>query len=296
MLDDKNESTELGRILMKISSSSSDITIAKYSFSRIEEILGLSQTVSFDAKNEALGIKNAHIFTFGGVYLNDGALVKALLSPDYDVQKSAGFIFATLLTVYEGSSERLVEWIISKLVSTIQGVWEYALPALTTFTRNHSERKKALIEAGAVQNIASVFRTLDLKAKTQQTYELCFVVWSLSLFRDDPDNLTAFLTAGIIPILVDLLSAAPTRKIVRMTLASLRNLAASEDDNILNELYTAGLQRVVDTMAHNHFLRHAGDEEAENDFKNLQEILTRNYRELSSFDRWMSQVNSGALR
>lgn len=291
-LDNVNDAVELGRILMKISANPNDTIIARYAFFRAEQILGLSTDES-DAANTAFGIKHAHIFTFGGVYLNDASLVKALLSSDTGVQRSAGLIFATLLTVYEGSSDRLKEWIVSKLVSSIDGVWEIAIPALTTFTRNNNARKTALVEAGAVQNIASIFRTIDLSGKTQQVYELCFVLWTLSLGQLD---LSAYLSAGIIPILVDLLASAPTRKIVRMSLATLRNLAACEDDNMLNEMYTAQLPKVLDSMHHNHFLRNAADEEAEHDFKFLQEVLSRNFRELSSYERWASQVYSGSLR
>lgn len=277
---------------MKISANPNDTIIARYAFFRAEQILGLSSDDA-DLANSAFGIKHAHIFTFGGIYLNDSSLVKALLSADTTVQRSAGLIFATLLNVYEGSADRLKEWIVSKLVSSTDGVWELAIPALTTFTRNNNARKAALVEAGVVQNIASIFRTIDLSGKTQQVYELCFVLWTLCLGQLD---LTAYLASGIVPILVDLLASAPTRKIVRMTLATLRNLTASEDDNMLNEMYTAHLPKVLDTMSHNHFLRNAADEEAEQDFKFLQDVLSRNFRELSSYERWTSQVYSGSLR
>jgi V-type H+-transporting ATPase subunit H len=275
---------------MKISGNPNDTVITKYAFYRAEEILGLNG--DYDP-NSPFGIRHAKIFTFGGVYLNDASLVKSLLSPDQDVQQSAGLIFASLLNVYEGSSDRLKEWIISKLVSVAEDAWEVAMPALTVFTRNNATRKAALVEAGVVANIAGIIKTLDFKGKTQQIYELCFVLWSLCL--GDIDH-TSYLSSGIIPILVDLLVAAPTRKIVRMTLATLRNLAATENEGVLNEMYTASLPKVLDGMNHNNFLRTVGDEEVEQDFKFLMDVLGRNFRELSSYERWTSQVYSGALR
>lgn len=292
VIDNAADSLELGRILMKISGNPNDTLVTKYAFFLIEEILGLSGDYSIVGSG-GCGKKTAHIFTFGGVYLNDASLVKALLCNDNAIQRSAGLIFAHLLNLYEGSSDRLKDWIVSKLVSSTEGVWETAIPALTTYIRGSAARKESLVQAGAVQDIAGIFRKLDIKGNTQQVYELCFILWTLSLGEVDT---TAFLAAGIIPVLVDLLSAAPTRKVVRMTLATLKNLAASEEDNILNEMYTATLPKVLDTMNYNHFLKTAADDEVEADFKFLQEVLVRNFRELSGYDRWTSQVYSGALR
>jgi hypothetical protein len=276
---------------MKIASNPNDTVVTKYAFYRTEEILGL--TGEYEQLDSPFGIRHAHIFTFGGVYLNDSSLVKSLLSPDPEVQKSAGLIFATLLNVYEGASDRLKEWIITKLVSVTEDAWEIAIPALTVFTRNNTARKVALADAGVVQNIASIFKTLDFKGKTQQLYELCFILWSLSL---GDVNHAAYLSSGVIPALVDILTLSPTRKVVRMTLGTLRNISATEDDSILNEMYTTWLPKALDAMQNNHFLRTANDEEAEGDFKFLCEVLSRNFRELSSYERWASQVHSGALR
>lgn len=277
---------------MKVSANPSDIIVTKYAFFLIEEILGLSGDYSV-VVSSSVGKKAAHIFTFGGLYLNDASLVKGLLCTDTTLQRSAGLIFAHLLNLYEGSSDRLKDWIISKLVSTTEGVWETAVPALTTYIRGSAARKDSLIEAGAVQHIATIFRGLDIKQNTQQVYELVFVLWTLSLGEV---SASSYLSSGIIPVLVDLLTAAPTRKVTRMTLATLKNLSASENDDILNEMFTAALPKVLDGMAHNHFLKTAADEEVEFDFKFLQEVLARNFRELSSYERWVSQVHSGALR
>mmetsp|Transcript_2948 Transcript_2948/g.4543 ORF Transcript_2948/g.4543 Transcript_2948/m.4543 type:complete len:471 (+) Transcript_2948:105-1517(+) len=305
VLDDKADAQELGRILMKLSDTPNDVNLVKYALHRSEHILGLlpksndqDDTSGSDTASNmgegSLGIQHAHIFTFGGVYINDHGIVKALLCPDNDVQKSAGLVFAALLNVYEGDSKRLLQWIVSKLISTMDDAWELALPALSMCARTTSAgRKYALIEMGVVQHIVAVLTGLDVKGRTQQVYELCFVLWVLSLgeLQTEP-----FLSAGVVHTLVELLSTAPTRKIVRMALATLANLAVTEDDALLNEMFTAGLLKVLDSMKHNNFNRDAADEDVENDLKSLYHVLTRNYRELSSYERWVTQVYSGTLR
>lgn len=109
-----------------------------------------------------------------------------------------------------------------------------------------------------------------------------------------------------------------------MSIATLRNLAASENDDVLTEMLTVGLDRVLETMiqsgAHKQtgnanpisdsfvlsfflfiYFRFliticVGDIELESDVKFLHDVLVKNYKELSTFDKWASEVHSGALR
>jgi hypothetical protein len=141
-----------------------------------------------------------------------------------------------------------------------------------------------------------------------------------------------------------------------MSMATLRNLACTENDDVLTEMLTAGLDRQLETMIQSNshkqtgiyhiyinmnikdidlesdmkFLRdicihnylymyvytfliiymyvflhtylhtyihiYIGDVELESDVKFLHDILVKNYKELSTFDKWASEVHSGALR
>ena len=42
--------------------------------------------------------------------------------------------------------------------------------------------------------------------------------------------------------------------------------------------------------------KQAGDAELESDVKFLHDVLAKNYKELSTFDKWASEVHSGSLR
>lgn len=106
--------------------------------------LGLDFT-SADA--DAFGIKHGKLFTVDGVHLADSAFVRALQSPDFYLQRSASLGFACLLTVCEGKVDSLVQWIVAKLQSTSNGVWEMALPPLGMLTRSQLARKR-LVDAG----------------------------------------------------------------------------------------------------------------------------------------------------
>ena len=96
--------------------------------------------------------------------------------------------------------------------------------------------------------------------------------------------------------LSELVAAAPTRKITRMALACLHNLAKAEDSNILTEIFATNLPRSVDSMMDNDGYKVYKDAEFEADIKGLSIVLEKNFRELSTFERWATEVNSGTLR
>lgn len=108
--------------------------------------VGLDYTSS-DA--EAFGIKHAHLFTSDGVHLLDSGFVKALLSPDIYLQRSASMGFACLLTATDGNIDSLINWINGKLQSTSNGVSDMALPALAVLTKSQFARNK-LISSGVL--------------------------------------------------------------------------------------------------------------------------------------------------
>jgi hypothetical protein len=103
-----------------------------------------------------------------------------------------------------------------------------------------------------------------------------------------------FLHAGIIPTLVELASSGPSRKVVRMCIGTLRNLAETNDADALTEMLTVGVQRLLESISQ--APKSNPDPEFDSDVRILGEILALNFRELSTFDKWVSQIHSGNLR
>ena len=58
----------------------------------------------------------------------------------------------------------------------------------------------------------------------------------------------AFRLSKTPAVLADLLAASPSRKIVRMAVATLHNLARTHDDDILVELFTTSILRQLEAM------------------------------------------------
>lgn len=292
VLDNAADANEFAKMLLKIAENcTTNVTLQQYIFTRIEEILGLAID-STDNDAEAFGIKHAPLFTTDGTKLADNCFSRALSFSDIYLQRSASLSFACLLTVCEGNIASLLSWINGKLASNSNGVWDMALPSLCMLARSEKTRG-SLISAGIVGNVAAILKRIGINGNSQQIYELIFILWALSLGEKET---SPYLTAGIVPLLVDFLSASPSRKVTRMIICTLRNLAHSEDHKILNEMLTAGLMKTIDYLHGSNAIKQMDDPDVENDFRVLSEILSENYRELSSFERLDSEINSGALR
>lgn len=292
ILDNDADASLFITMLVKIADScSNNITVQQYVFTRIEEVLGLSiDYTGIDAQSH--GIKHAAKFTTDG-HLIDGPFLKALNNSDLYLQKSASLGLAALYSACDGSIPALVDWINLKLLSSDVGVFEMAMPALTMLCRREAARD-IFVSKGGISNIVSIIKRLGANGNAQHIYELTFILWTISLTVDKYTSL--FLSSGTVPALVDLIAAAPSRKVVRMSVSTLSNIGSGSNDDILAEMLTAGLDKLLCNMIAANAHSQAGDPEVENDVKTLNDTLIHNYRELSTFDRWASEVQSGALR
>jgi hypothetical protein len=268
----------------------SNLTVQQFALTKMEEILGLGAEVGDAAEAEARGSRHVGLFTHDGVHINESAFVKALPAVDVYVQQFASEVYACLLAANcEGNMDALVAWIIFKLKHMHE--WEGALPALGILCRSHVARSK-LVAAGAVTAASAVLKRLasGSNRNAQQIYELSFHLWALSL---EEENIAAFIPAGAVAVLVEQIAAPPTKKVTRVAIGALRNLCGGENNDIINAMFTAGLLRLVENNA---AVKAIGDADIEEDFKFVHNVLLKNYRELSSFERWSNEVSSGALR
>jgi len=291
------DAKELVDILMLLADqSTADLAVQQYSFTRIEEILGLGDGAS-DGTG-ACGTQHAALFLKNDV-VNEAPFMKALEgreTADAYLEKSASLGLACLYSVCEGSPVHLIHWINAKLTSPSQGVWEIALPALAMLSRKQSARNM-IVSKGCLGHLVDILKRTGVNGNAQQLYELTFALWTLSLGTEA--DLKAFLSTGSINVLVDLVAAAPSRKVTRVAVATLVNLASSpckEVPDVLMEMFTTPLQKLIDGMVQSNSYKLANDPEFEADVKSLHDVLVKNYRELSTYERWESEVTSGYLR
>ena len=70
-----------------------------------------------------------------------------------------------------------------------------------------------------VNHVVAILRRLGANGNAQQIYELCFILWALSLVISSPSRngeeveLKAFLSSGAVQVLAELLVSSPTKKV-----------------------------------------------------------------------------------
>lgn len=295
ILDKPEDSQKLISILLDIAENcNSNVLVQQYVFTRFEEILGVGIDLN-DKDAAAYGIKHASKFlATNSTELRSKSFVDAMRSTDLYVQKSASAAFAILLSSHSGNSKELVHWIQEKFSSSTND-FELALLSLTLLAKKDTLRKEFIV-AGGISNVVNKLNNLGPNGNAQQIYELSFILWCLSLNCNG--SIDYFTSCGAIPTMVDLIAAAPSRKVVRMAIAMLKNLATTDDkrDTVLMEMLTVELDKILGTIILANAHKQAGDVEVENDVVVLQDLLLKNYRDLSSFERWSSEIQSGSLR
>lgn len=343
------DAAELVRLYYTLANNCTyDLQVQQYVFTRFEEILELGASSGNGSKHTKLGNEQgrgyAHLFVSNEGELNDGAFIRALTNSDPYLQLCSARGLATiyanvaedLVPVPAGDAgmlnlsplspgqsgpaldsngrvsnlSNLVYWMKNNLMNSIQDTskLEIVTPAMMNLV-HCSAARPLLLGANAVGILTNIIGCLGVTGNPQSLYEICFVLWTLSLPvpGDQGDNGSEspkkgastpamFSQAGTVRWLVELIAAAPTRKITRMTVACVLNLAKSDDKNILAEIFATSLPRLVESMVESESYKSHKDQEYETDVKALAAVLERNYRELSTFERWSTEINSGALR
>mmetsp|Transcript_53371 Transcript_53371/g.79735 ORF Transcript_53371/g.79735 Transcript_53371/m.79735 type:complete len:529 (-) Transcript_53371:123-1709(-) len=217
--------------------------------------------------------------------------------------------------------EALTAWIVSQLKNATGTAVGLCIPALTALM-GAQETRLLFCSSGGVKYLARKLRIgskgvakADPKKKmgqasVQQLYELTFCLWSLTYelnphYRVRQD----FAKDGLsVAALVDLVSIAPREKVVRVALASLRNLAtctaeessppsganASKFDgqHYLSEMIASGLMKAIDHLKDRQFT----DPDIIEDVDVLHKLLVENYKDMSRWEVYKNEVESGRLK
>lgn len=123
-------------------------------------------------------------------------------------------------------------------------------------------------------------------ANFQLVYEAIYCAWLLT-YNDSISNRIG--GTGLITALVDVVKAVIKEKVVRLAIASLRNVLDKAENN--NEMIDAGFVRMLAILSNKKW----GDDDIVEDLKVLSEALAKNMVVLSSFDMYKKEIATGQL-
>eukprot|EP00611_Tribonema_gayanum_P008690 TRINITY_DN18276_c0_g1_i1.p2 TRINITY_DN18276_c0_g1~~TRINITY_DN18276_c0_g1_i1.p2 ORF type:complete len:459 (-),score=202.00 TRINITY_DN18276_c0_g1_i1:315-1691(-) len=271
-------------LLKLLSIATADRTTQYYAVSRLKGVLSQSPE------------KYSRLFlSQDGAPLDPAPLLRALRVGDAAVQGVASICLALLyIHLGDGSDcEPLVSWICEQLTGgrgSSVGV-RVAVGALSVLLRADGARA-VFARRGGVAQLANLLRMQGGDgANAQLLYALCFCLWSLSLSEEGAYN-KDFQACGAVPTLVEQVAAAPAEKVVRVALATLRNLSRGAINAFNEEMIACGLPRTLDNLR----ARKWGDPDVITDLDELAASLQRNYRDLTTLEAYTQEVRSGRLR
>ncbi|KAH9402055.1 PREDICTED: V-type proton ATPase subunit H-like [Rhagoletis zephyria] len=145
--------------------------------------------------------------------------------------------------------------------------------------------------------LTAVFGALEARANFQIQYQLIFCVWICTF---DYDLTLTMNRYNAIPNLADILSESIKEKVIRMILATFRNLIEKPFENepdISRENAITMVQCKV--LKHLEILQQSGqkfdDPDIKEDIEFLFEKLQASVQDLSSFDEYSTEIRSGRL-
>ena len=225
--------------------------------------------------------------------------------------------------------EAITAWVISQLKNSSGALVSVCTPALKVLMEA-SETRRLFCKSGGIKYMSRQMRvgskskptvstaSSDKKklgqASVQQLYEITFCMWLLTYDLNSSAIVRHEFAKDSIAVsaLVDLVSVAPREKVVRVALSSLSNLAtctieadsdtsaapASASKGVINgkfflsEMIACGLMKAIDHLRERQFT----DPDLVEDIDLLHKLLHENYKEMSRWEVYKNEVESGHLQ
>jgi V-type H+-transporting ATPase subunit H len=228
--------------------------------------------------------------------------------------------------------EALTAWVVSQLKVATGNAVGVAIPAMLALM-TATETRHLFSASGGIKHLAAQLRskgrhtpattatatTTNASGNTtetkktgnttiQQLYELTFCLWCMTYELNTSPSIRAdFMYEGAaIQALCDMVSSAPREKVVRVALSALRNLAtcsAAENPGLPGTPTIDGSTFLADMLAcrllksvHHLQDRQFTDPDIVEDIKALHKLLSDNYKEMSRWEVYKNEVESGHLQ
>ncbi|CAK5264865.1 unnamed protein product [Mycena citricolor] len=219
------------------------------------------------------------------------SLVQALDTQDEFVQLKAAQILTVLLcsesTLLQASQ---LHPFLTFLAGLVQGnspsKCDIAVQCLEALLARPECRQAVWAIPGVTAGFVEI---LKHKPGPQMTYQVAFCIWLLSFEQDVAEQINK--KYDIIPLLIDAAKAAVKEKVIRVIVATFRNLVVKAPSANLPSMLVAQLLPFVKNLC----TRKWSDEDVVEDIQYLREELASNFQSLTTYDEYSSELLSGHL-
>ncbi|KAG6820787.1 hypothetical protein H0H93_011552 [Arthromyces matolae] len=182
------------------------------------------------------------------------------------------------------------------LASLVQGPApngrDVAVQCLESLLARRDCRQAIWAVPGVIAGWAEIFIFIDIlrqKPGPQMCYQVAFCFWLLSFEQNVAKELNK--KYDVIPLLVDVAQGAVKEKVVRVVVATFRNLVTKAPAANLPAMLVAKLLPFVKNL----YTRKWQDEDILEDIQFLRDELAANFQSLTNYDEYTSELLSGHL-
>ncbi|KAG6879041.1 hypothetical protein C0992_005666 [Termitomyces sp. T32_za158] len=219
-------------------------------------------------------------------------LLRALDTQDEFVQLKASQIL-TILTSSSASTPLPVQYLkpfLDTLASLVQGPApnkrDVAVQCLESLLARRDCRQAIWAVPGI---IAGFLEILKHRPGPQMTYQVALCFWLLSFEQNVAEELDK--KYDVIPLLIDVAQGAVKEKVIRVVVATFRNLVTKAPASNLPAMLAAKLLPFVKNL----YGRKWQDEDILEDIEYLRDELNTNFQSLTTYDEYTSELSSGYL-
>ena len=217
--------------------------------------------------------------------------LKLLRKEDEYIQLKSCQILVTLVTSLpekctDLDPHELFSWIITQLSSTTPSVVDLIVQYIQVLVSVVSYRS-------ILFNNHPLIQLIDLLKKqstsAQMQYQIVYILWLMTFQQEVCQGLNK--KYNVIPVFLDIAKNAIKEKVIRVIVATLRNILEKAPlENMVSLLGNKALN-VCEILA----IRKWGDEEITLDVEFLKSELTKSVASLSTFDEYSTEVRAGTL-
>ncbi|KAI9446627.1 ATPase V1 complex subunit H [Lactarius indigo] len=220
-----------------------------------------------------------------------GPLLRILETQDDFVQLKTSQILTVLLSAEQAP---LQQWQLQPLLSylsiCVQGTSpnkrDVAVQCLEAILPRHEVRQAVWAIPGIVSGLVDVLKS---NQNPQMNYQVGFCFWLLTFEADIAEQINK--RYDVIPLFISVAQAAAKEKVVRVNIATLRNLVTKAPSANLPAMLVAELLPFVKNLA----TRKWSDEDILEDVQFLIDELNARFESLTTWDEYTSELTSGHL-
>ncbi|KAM0787224.1 hypothetical protein ACM66B_006462 [Microbotryomycetes sp. NB124-2] len=225
-------------------------------------------------------------------------LLKLLDSQDDFVKAKSSVIASTLLSLDSRPPDNVVQKLLAHLTALIRNSQDpdgqdVGVQCLESALRVDKVRKAAWAaeqkDGQGPKVLEGLVQLLRTNPTAQMQYQLGFCFWLLTFEKEIAENMNQ--KYNIIPLLTDLARQAVKEKVIRIVVATFRNLITKAPEQNLASMLVAKLLPFVKTLQG----RKWSDEEIKEDIDFLVEELKKSFEGLTTFDEYKSELEQGHL-